>query len=129
MTIAWKLSFININLKSVVKEKNYFKCISNPSPIDLSLTNNAISFKGTKTVSTGLSDFHKLTLTILKTSIIKNKPREIQYKSYKYCDSGEFNRDLKDDFSREYRDSCCKFDEIFLKALNRNPLSAKKENA
>ena len=63
-------------LKSLVKEKTCFKSISNPSCIDLFLTNNALSFQNTKTVSTGLSDFHKLVLTVLKTSIVKNKPRE-----------------------------------------------------
>ena len=69
--------------------------------MDLFLTNNALSFQSIKTVSTGLLDFHKLILTVLKTSIIKNKPREIQYKNNKYFDSRKFNRDLKEEFSRE----------------------------
>ena len=62
-------------LKNLVKEKTYFKNVSNPSCIDLFLTNNALSFQRTETVSTGLSDFHKLVLTVLKTAISKNKPR------------------------------------------------------
>ena len=69
-------------LRSLVKEKAYFKIISNPSYIDLFLTNNALSFQSTKTVSTGLSDFHKLILTVLKTSIVTSKPRKIKYKNY-----------------------------------------------
>ena len=33
---------------------------------------------------------------------------------------------LKEEFSREYVDSCCKFDEMFLKVLNRHvPLKKK----
>ena len=52
-------------LKSLVKEKTCFKSISNPSCIDLFLTNTALSFQRIKTVSTGLSDFHKLVLTVL----------------------------------------------------------------
>ena len=102
-----------------------FKRISNKesqSCIDLFLTNNGLSFRNTKTVSTGLSDFHKLVLTVLKTSIVKNKPRETQYRNYKYFDSRQFNRDLEDEFSREYVDLCSKFDEIFLKVLNRHAL-------
>ena len=113
-------------LKSLVKEKTCFKSISNPSCIDLFLINNALSSQSTKTVSTGLPDFHKLGLTVLKTSIVKIKPREIQYRNYKYFDSKKFNRNLKDEFSREYVDSCSKFDEIFLKVLNRHgPLKKK----
>ena len=64
-------------LKSLVKEKICFKSISNPSCIDLFWTKNVLSFQNTKTLSTGLSDFHKVVLIILKTSIVKNKPREI----------------------------------------------------
>ena len=100
-------------LKSPVKRKAYFKSFSNPSCINLFLTNNALSFQSTKTVSTGLSDIHKLVLTVLKTSIVKNKLREIQYRNYKYFDSRKFNRDLKEEFSREYVDSCSKFNKIF----------------
>ena len=113
-------------LKSLVKEKTCFKSISNPSCIDLLLTNNALSFQRTKTVSTGLSEFHKLVLTVLKNSAVKNKPREIQSRNYKYFDSRKFNEDLKDEFSREFVDSCSKFDNIFLKVLNRHAPLKKK---
>ena len=74
---------------------------------------NALSFQSTKTVSYGLSAFHKLVLTVLKTSIAKSKPREIQYRKYKYFDSRKLKGDLKEEFSREYVASCSKFDEIF----------------
>ena len=113
-------------LKSLVKEKTCFKSISKPSCIDLFLTNNPLSFQSTKTASTGLSEFYKLVQIILKTSIFKNKPREIQYRNYKYFNSRKFNRDLKEEFSREYVDSCSKLDEIFLKVLNRHAPLKKK---
>ena len=105
-------------LKSLVIENTFLTSISNPSSIDLNLTNNALSFQSTETVSTGLSEFHKLVLTVLKTSIVKNKLQEIQYRNCKYFDPRKFNKDLKEEFSREYVDSCSKFDEIFLKVLN-----------
>ena len=69
------------------------------------LTNNVLSFQSTKTASTGLSDFDKLVLTVIKT------------RNYKYFDSRKFNRDLKETFSREYVDSCSKFDEIFFESF------------
>ena len=114
-----------MNLKVSLKKKLVLK-VSNPNCIDLFLTNNALSFQSTQTVSTGLSDFHKLVLTVLKTSIVENKPREIKYRNNKYFDSRKFNRDLKEEFSREYVDSCSKFDEIFLKVLNRHSSLKKK---
>ena len=126
MTITWKVSFINIKIKSIVKEETCFKSISSPSCTHLLLTNDGLSFQITKTVSTGFSDFHKLVLTVLKTSIVKNKPRETQYINYKYFDSRNFNRDLKEEFSREYIDSCSKFGEMFLKVLNRHAPLKKK---
>ena len=61
------------NVKRNKKKTPFFKSISNPSCIDLFLTNNALSFQSTKTVTTGLSAFQKLVLTVLKTSIVKNK--------------------------------------------------------
>ena len=57
-------------LKSMVKENTYFRSISNPSHVDLFLTNNVPSFQSTKAVSTGSSDFHKLVLAVSKTSIV-----------------------------------------------------------
>ena len=122
MTITWKASFINMNLKVSLKKK----ASQNPSCINLLLANNALSFQSSKTVSTGLSAFHKFVPTVLKTTIVKNKPREIHYRSYKYFGSRKFNRDLKNEFLLEYVDSCSQFDEIFLKVLNRNvPLKKK----
>ena len=61
-----------MNLRVLLKKTTYFKSILNPRCIDLFLTNNALSFQSTETVSTGLSD---LVLTVLETSIVKNKPR------------------------------------------------------
>ena len=58
-------------LKNLVKEKTCFKNVSNASCIDLFLTNNALSFQHTEIVSTGLSDFHKLVLTVLKNYLEK----------------------------------------------------------
>ena len=51
--------------------------------IDLLLRNNALSFQNTLLVLKGLSDFHKLVLTVLKTSVEKNEPWE------KYDTEGE----------------------------------------
>ena len=70
------------NLKNLVKEKICYKNPENPSYINLFLTSNARSFQKTTTVSTGLSDFHKMIVTVLKTKLAKQKPKEIIYRSY-----------------------------------------------
>ena len=77
------------------KEKTCFKGVHNRSCVDLILTNNDMTFQNTTTVFTGLSDFYKLILTVLKTSFTKSKPRKIIYRDYKNFDSVTFNDELK----------------------------------
>ena len=48
-----------MNTKNIVKELTCFKSLSNPSCIDLVITNSFSNFQNTKAISTGLSDFHK----------------------------------------------------------------------
>ena len=83
------------DLQNLEKEKIYFKSVENPSCIDLILTNNAMAFQNTTTVFTGLSDFHKLVLTVLKTSITKSRPQKITYRDYKNFDFVRFNDVMK----------------------------------
>ena len=40
-------------------------------------------FQNTSTIKTGISDFHKLVVTVLKMFYKKQKPKTIQYKNYK----------------------------------------------
>ena len=56
------------DLKNLVKENTCFKSIENPSCVDLFLTNCCKSFQNTFATSTGISDFHKMTVTVLKTT-------------------------------------------------------------
>ena len=66
-------------LSNLVKEKTCFKNMQNPSCIDLLLTNNSCAFQQTTAVCSGLSECHKLALTVLKTSqITKSKTNHLQ---------------------------------------------------
>ena len=56
-------------LKSTVNQPTRYKNPENPSCIDLFLTNCARSFHNTCLYETSLSDFHKLVVTILRTSL------------------------------------------------------------
>ena len=63
------------------KDKTCFKTIDNPSSIDLFfLTNSPKSYQHT-TMSTGLSDCHKLIITVLKSTFRKGKGKEITYRN------------------------------------------------
>ena len=54
------------NLKSIMKQPTCFKIPQKPSCIDLILTNRPKSFESTCVKWTGLSDFHRMTVSVLK---------------------------------------------------------------
>ena len=54
----------------------------------------------------GLSDFHKLVITVLKTSFDKNKPCEILSRDYKNFNSESFNEDLQNILSTTQINTC-----------------------
>ena len=54
------------NLENLIKEPTCFKSAENPSSIDLILTNKKNCFQNSMTIETGLSDFHKMTVTVMK---------------------------------------------------------------
>ena len=81
--------------KSLVKEPTCFKSLDNPSCIDLFLTNSVQSFQNTTTVATGLSDFHKMSVTVLKTTFPKASPRVNYYRDHKNFCVHAFRGDLR----------------------------------
>ena len=76
--------------KNLVKDFTCFKSTENPSCIDLFLTNSSSSFHGTATVSTGLSDFHNMIVTVCKTTFPKVKPKLVVYRDYSKFTEKEF---------------------------------------
>ena len=68
------LYFLNIyNLNNLAKQKTCYKKPENPSCIDLILANSRRSFQNTTVFETGLSDFHKMTVSVLKSHFPKQK--------------------------------------------------------
>ena len=55
------------NLKHLIKVPTCYKNPDNPSVIDLMLTKCPRSYQNSSAIETGLSDFHKMTVTVLKT--------------------------------------------------------------
>ena len=81
-------------LKSLIKTPTCFKSAENPSCIDLMLTNRPHNFQHSQTIEIGLSDFHLLTVTVLKTSFRKKPPKVVRYRDYKYYSRTKFQNDL-----------------------------------
>ena len=91
------------NLKNLIKEPTCFKNIDNPTPIDHILTNHQKSFHSSSVYETGLSDFHKLILTVLKTFHLKHKPKIIQYRDFNHFDCFSFKLVSIEDICKEMR--------------------------
>ena len=62
-----------------------------PASLDLFLTTKNVHFQNTVAVCSGLSDFHKLVLTVLKTPFDKNKPCQSLYRDCKNFNPESFN--------------------------------------
>ena len=83
------------NLKNLIKEPTCFKNPENPSCIDLILTNKKGSFCDTKLIETGLSDYHKMTVTVPKRYFKKQSPTIITYINYSKIDISIFRENVK----------------------------------
>ena len=70
-------------LRSVNDRPTCYKNPDKPSRIDFIQTNSPLSFHKSNCLFTGLSDCHKLVLTVFKTIFSKSKPKEIIYRNFK----------------------------------------------
>ena len=88
------------HLTNLIKDPTCFKSVENPSCIDVMLTNRSLSFEKSITIETGLSDCHKMTVTVMKKYYKKLEPVTINYRDYKSFDGDVFRRDLKNEISK-----------------------------
>ncbi len=82
------------DLKSLINTPTCFKSDTNPSCIDLILTNRKNCFQHSSTIETGLSDFHHLVITVLKTKFKKKPPKIIKYRNYKFYNPFNYFNDV-----------------------------------
>ena len=59
------------------------------------MTNRPKPFNESEAIETGLSDFCKISLTVMKVFYIKQKPKFIHYKNYKDFSNEDFMRELE----------------------------------
>ena len=73
----------NINLKNFCDSYNFKNLIKVPTCFkNLMLTNAYRSFQNSCAIETGLSDFHRLVVT-MKACFQKQKPKVLTYRDYK----------------------------------------------
>ena len=94
-------SFSNTyNLKNLIDKPTCYKNPNNPTYIDVILTNRKNSFYDTNVIETGLSDYHKMTVTCLKGYFEKLPPKTVYYRNYKFFDGVFFRNDLENELNK-----------------------------
>ena len=95
------------------------------------LTNRPKCFQKPSTVVTGLSDFHRMIISSLKTTFNKFPPRKIIFRDYKNFESHKFLYDLDQEMVTGYfynpYDSYKSFSEVFRNILDKHA-PPKREN-
>ena len=81
-------------LHSFIKHSTCYKSPKNPSCTDLILTNTAKSFQSTFVIEIGLSDFHRMTISVFKMNFCKLPPKFISYRGFKQSENDRFINSL-----------------------------------
>ena len=110
------------NLKNLINKPTCFKNPQHPTSIDIILTNKPRSFQNSTVIETGLSDFHRLTATVMKVNFKKQAPKVIHYRNYKYFNNDSFRGDLLLQFYKHgiQNVECDEIEKIILDTLNRH---------
>ena len=115
------------NLQNLVTEPTCYKNPLNPSSIDLILTNHSRLFHNTIVLETGLSDHHKMTVTVLKIFVTKQRPILVKYRDYRKFNSQTFRHDLQYELSTIAENICYdRFENTFKENLDKHaPIKTK----
>ena len=112
--------------KNLVKDPTCYARPENPSCLDLFITNSYRSFQNTITISAGISDCHKMVLTVMKSTFPKPQPRVITYRDYSsYCQV-DFAKDLQRNLGLIEEGEYLPFHNVFLNTLQSNFPEKKK---
>ena len=114
------------NLYNLVHEKTCFK--GPPKCYDLILTNAKHNFQNTKSLTSGFSDFHNMTITVMKTTFVKADPIKINYRDYKNYSPINFRYELTEKLScgGECNNNYNKFQHILCEVLDKHAPIKKK---
>ena len=120
----------NYALANLIRQPTCYKNPDCPTCIDLMLTNVPRSFQSTCIVESGLSDFHMMTLTVMRKSFKKFQPKIINYRFYKHFQNEAFRETLLKNLSQENfvnnDNGFQRFRSISLNSLEKHAPSKKK---
>ena len=108
------------DLENLINVPTCFKNDDNPRSIDVLLTNSENSVENSIAIETGLSDHHKMVVTVQKIFTKKKAPFIINYRSFRNMDFSIFNSVLRqkleqfNEITMSYED----FHEIFMNTLD-----------
>ena len=105
---------------NLVKDFTCFKNPNNPSCIDLFLTNSYRSFMKTITISTGLSDFHNMIVTVLRTKFPKREPKVLLYRDLSKFIIINFRNELREELQKIKGNCYHEFEKVYLKVLDKH---------
>ena len=83
------------NFKSLIKDETCFKNPNQSSCIDLIITSRSKSFQNSMVIEKGLSDFHKICITVMKMYCNKQNPSITHYRKFKDFNNDGFINDFK----------------------------------
>ena len=110
------------NLKILSEEPTCFKNPTNPSCINLFVTNRSRYFQNTSRIEAGSLIFHKLVVTELKMLYKKQKPKVLQYRNYKTFNEQLFRIELDKKLAKIDLNNAelAEFHNEFLSVLNKH---------
>ena len=109
------------NFKNLISGPTCFKSVANPSSIDVILTNKSRSFQNSAILETGLSDHHKMVITVMRSFFPKQDPIVIKYRDYKKFDTLAFKMELKNRLENMNENALYQvFESIFIELLNKH---------
>ena len=91
------------------------------------LTNRKHSFENSTTVETGLSDHHKMIITMMKGKFKKKDPKIINFRCYKKFDDNLFRDELKNALRNTHKEMDYDYFKLtFMAILNKHAPMKKK---
>ena len=118
----------SFGLECLIKKPTYFQS-KNPSCIDLILTNKKDLFKNSNVLEVGISDHHSLTITTLKSQLVKGNAKTKLYRDYSEFNMDNFKAELDDKLKSGVVTEYSNFQNIFIQILNNHALAKKKNCA
>ena len=102
------------SLSSLIKEPTCYKTPTYPSWVDLTLTNSPCSFQVSSIVETDLSNFHRMIVTVSKTTFQRLPPKIRNYRDYIDFDNGMFPACLSEEDLHKYiKQSCHNIEKVY----------------